>query len=146
MPSSNAVSFSLALTNQKSANDDGHSALRARIHAELDRAERPDLSREDMARRLNLSTRSLSRHLQEEGCCWRELLSDYRIQRARHLLGVSSDSLEQIAERVGYAGASALSNAFQRRFGLSPTRFRRHASLQHLEIKKGTAIMAVPNS
>lgn len=98
--------------------------LRARIHAELDRAERTDLSRDDMARRLNLSPRSLSRHLQEEGCCWRELLSDYRIARARQLLGESPLSVEQIAEHVGYASASALSNAFQRSFGLSPTRFR----------------------
>lgn len=125
MPSPNAVSFCLAYANQKPANDDdGHCTLQARIHAELDRAERPDLSRDDMARRLNLSSRSLSRHLQEEGCCWRELLADYRIQRARKLLWESNGSLEQIAERVGYAGASALSNAFQRRFGLSPTRFR----------------------
>lgn len=128
MPSPNAVSYCLALANQKPANDDdGQNALRARIHAELDSAERPDLTRDDMAKRLNVSTRSLSRHLQEEGCCWRDLLSDYRIQRARHLLATGSDSLEQIAERVGYAGASALSNAFQRRYGQSPSRFR----LQH---------------
>jgi AraC-like DNA-binding protein len=146
MPSPNAVSYCVALADTTSANDDGYSAVRAKILAELDQSERLDLSRDEMARRLNVSARSLSRHLQEEGCCWRELLSDYRIQRARHLLATRTDSLDQIAECVGYAGASALSNAFQRRFGLSPSRFRRHTSLQHLEIKKGHCNQAVPNS
>lgn len=120
-----ALSCCLALTDMAPANDEnGQSALLARIRAELDQAERPDLSREDMAKRLNVSARSLSRHLQEEGCSWRELLSDYRIQQARQLLTTGTESLEQIAERAGYAGASALSNAFQRRFGLSPSRYR----------------------
>lgn len=105
------------------------SPLLARIHAELDKAECADLNRDQVAKRLNLSARSLSRHLQEEGSCWRELLSDYRVQRARHLLHGSNDSLEQIAEQVGYASASALSNAFQKHFGQSPARYRSDAHL-----------------
>lgn len=111
-----------ARTQQTPAND--QATLRARIQAELERAENLSMDRGEMAQRLNISERTLSRHLRDEGCSWRELLSEFRIQRARRLLDQTTDSLDEIADNAGYASASALTNAFQRKFGVSPARFR----------------------
>jgi AraC-like DNA-binding protein len=48
-----------------------------------------------------------------------------RMRRAAELLAQSDDKLETIAARVGYANPFAFSASFKKRFGCSPSEFRR---------------------
>ncbi len=47
-----------------------------------------------------------------------------RLERAGHLLYVTDDPAEAIAERVGYGRYETFSRAFSRRYGTSPRRYR----------------------
>jgi AraC-like DNA-binding protein len=59
------------------------------------------------------------------GCGPMEYLSRWRINLAKDALARRSDPLETIARKVGYRSAAALSNAFHRITGMSPSAFRR---------------------
>ncbi|MEO1012919.1 MAG: AraC family transcriptional regulator [Bacteroidota bacterium] len=48
-----------------------------------------------------------------------------RIEKAAQLLRFSNTSISEISEMVGYDTLSSLSAAFQKRFGLSPTAYRK---------------------
>jgi AraC-like DNA-binding protein len=93
-----------------------------RVNALLAQDHRMD--RVQVARQLNMSPRSLSRHLQEAGTCWRAVLARFRVSRACQLLQETDAPLERIAEGAGYSGASALASAFQQHLNQSPARFR----------------------
>jgi len=63
--------------------------------------------------------------------CLRELgrspmqhLTSLRIERAQHLLTVTSDKVEEIARQVGFENASVFSRAFKRWVGRSPKAYR----------------------
>ncbi|WP_175409899.1 AraC family transcriptional regulator [Streptomyces sp. TRM64462] len=82
---------------------------------------RPD----DLARALNMSTRSLRRALHENGTSWRDLLD-----QARHRLAVrgvtrSDQSLAEIARRLGYSDTSSFVRAFHRWESMPPGRYAR---------------------
>jgi AraC-like DNA-binding protein len=53
-------------------------------------------------------------------------LTRVRVQRAMDLLRSSSDSVERIAEAVGYNDSFVFSKAFKRVQGVSPKEFRKH--------------------
>jgi AraC-like DNA-binding protein len=49
-----------------------------------------------------------------------------RLEKARRLIGNSSDSLQTIADRLGFASPYHLSAAFKKHYGQSPDHWRRH--------------------
>jgi AraC-like DNA-binding protein len=53
-------------------------------------------------------------------------LRTLRLQSAMRLLGSTEQTLEQVAQAVGYQDAFSFSKAFKREVGLSPREFRRH--------------------
>jgi transcriptional regulator GlxA family with amidase domain len=59
------------------------------------------------------------------GCGPMEYLTRWRISLAQDALARRSEPLEIIARKVGYRSAAALSNAFHRVTGTSPSAFRR---------------------
>lgn len=98
--------------------------LREQIKQLLEDIGYEDMGREQMANRLNVSSRTLSRYLKSEGTTWRNLYTQLRMEKARKVLTNSNKSIELIAESVGFASASAFSNAFSRENGQSPWEFR----------------------
>lgn len=54
-----------------------------------------------------------------------QYLLEQRLRRARHYLE-QGRALSQISDRCGFSSQSALTNAFKRRYGTTPARFRRH--------------------
>jgi AraC-like DNA-binding protein len=81
---------------------------------------------EDVARELNVSVRTLRRQLAEEGTSFRELSAEVSRLLAEELLG-SGLSVEEVAHRLGYSGASAFTHAFRRWHGVTPGQFARSA-------------------
>jgi AraC family transcriptional regulator, regulatory protein of adaptative response / methylphosphotriester-DNA alkyltransferase methyltransferase len=86
----------------------------------------PDLSLEQVARRIATSSRQLQRVFAElAGTTFRAELNAVRMQHAAELLQTSALPVGAIARRVGHRQPAHFANAFRRHHGLSPTAFRR---------------------
>ena len=83
------------------------------------------LSRDDAAKALNMSSRTLSRYLLNESTTWRELVANIRIESAKQLLSTEELPIEMVAEQVGFGSSSAFSLAFKRATGTTPRDFRK---------------------
>ena len=80
----------------------------------------------DLARRVNMSTRTLTRHFNAvTGTTPLQWLMTQRIQQAQELLETSSDSIEQIAAQTGMGTAATLRRHFSRAVGVPPDTYRR---------------------
>ncbi|NKI18703.1 helix-turn-helix transcriptional regulator [Spongiibacter sp. KMU-166] len=78
---------------------------------------------EQVAKKLEMSTRSLRRKLQQEGTSYQDLLQEVRLGLAKQYLR-DKLSVEQIAELLGYSETSAFSRAFKGWTGKAPQEFR----------------------
>lgn len=79
---------------------------------------------EHLARRLGMSVRSLQRRLEERGVSVQALLDEARTAAALELLADERLSIDEIAERVGYASARSFRRAFKRWTGETPAAAR----------------------
>jgi AraC-like DNA-binding protein len=77
-----------------------------------------------IASRLGLSERSLSRHLAAEGTSYRRLIDQNRYRTAREWLRHSTLPVATIAARLGYNDPANFNRAFRRWAGISPGAFR----------------------
>ncbi len=73
------------------------------------------------AHHLDMSERTLKRHLQAEGVCFRQLLERVRKDNAERLLNQGTMAISEIAERLGFSDASTFSQAFKRWTGKAPS-------------------------
>jgi AraC-like DNA-binding protein len=100
------------------------------VRNELLRDPRRIPTQEEFARRLHVSVRTLRRQLGEEGTSFRALVEDTRQGLAEELLGTERLTIEQVADRVGYAEASSFIHAFTRWNGVAPGRWARERAAQ----------------
>lgn len=80
--------------------------------------------RGDLARKLNLSERTLQRRLAEEGYSYQQLLSDTRRQLAEQHLREGRLPAAEIALLLGYSEPSVFFRAFRQWSGLTPGEYR----------------------
>lgn len=78
-----------------------------------------------VARDLNMSTRTLRRHLDAVGTSYRALLDEVRRTLAEEMLTATPLSVRDVAIRLGYAEASTFIYAFKRWTGTTPASYRR---------------------
>ncbi|NEX64053.1 AraC family transcriptional regulator [Noviherbaspirillum galbum] len=90
--------------------------------------------REDVARRLMTSERTLQRRLFEEGTNFTRLVDDTRRALAQRHLGSGQLSLKRLSFQLGFSDPSAFCRACKRWFGLSPKQ------LQHVGRPTGTQL------
>lgn len=84
---------------------------------------------ETIAQRLNLSLRTLHRHLQEEGAALQPLKDEARSHKAKELLNRTTWPIKQIAQAVGFQNEKSFSRAFKQWTHSSPQEFRQqHAT------------------
>lgn len=76
-------------------------------------------SLEQLAHTLNLSPRTLDRHLKAEGAGFRQLATDVTVDKARELLA-QGRSVTSVAHELGYTDASNFARAFRKATGASP--------------------------
>lgn len=79
----------------------------------------------DLARRLHVSTRSLHRHLHEEGASLQSLKDDVRRERAIELLCRTERRVKQVALEVGFESEKSFARAFKEWTGHTPRAYRR---------------------
>ena len=90
----------------------------------LDLALPEQLSLEELASRLQISTRSLQRQLAQQQTSYSRLLEEVRKNRAISLLCHSRYSAQEVGLRLGYQDAPSFQRAFRHWFGLPPGEFR----------------------
>jgi AraC-like DNA-binding protein len=81
-------------------------------------------SLDQMAALEHVSSRTLIRHLQDEGVTYQRLLDSVREELACWLLLQTDLSVETIADRLGYQDTSNFSRTFRRWLGVTPRAFR----------------------
>jgi AraC-like DNA-binding protein len=98
-----------------------------RVRTALTAVLRDGASRRAVAARLDMSTRSLSRYLQQEGLDFSTLQEEVRSQRSIYYLTGTTLDVKAIAEHLGYATAASFVRAFTRWHGKTPGRYRQRA-------------------
>jgi AraC-like DNA-binding protein len=99
-----------------------------RVRHELLKDPRRMPSQDQVAATLHMSVRTLRRQLAYEGTTFRALVEETRQLLAEELLATGHLTIEEIADRVGYAEASSFVHAFKRWKGTPPRRYARAAS------------------
>ena len=80
--------------------------------------------REDVAKRLMMSERTLQRRLAEEGTNFTKLVDDTRREIAQRYLRNGQLSLKKLSFQLGFSDPSAFCRACKRWFGRSPTQLQ----------------------
>jgi transcriptional regulator GlxA family with amidase domain len=94
-----------------------------------------DLTVEALAARVCLSPRQFSRRFRDVfGTTPAERVDALRLDAARDHLAASDASVQRIAAALGFRSDDVFRRAFGRRFGLSPTDYRRRFSSAHVHL------------
>jgi AraC-like DNA-binding protein len=87
-----------------------------------------DTGMDEVARGLAMSPRTLRRRLTEAGTSYRALVDEVRTSLAEELLATGGLSVEDVANRLGYAESSSFICAFKRWKGITPAAYIRRFS------------------
>lgn len=82
-------------------------------------------SMELVADRLDLTPRTLRRHLKEQGTNFQTILDEVRRDLALELLKETRLTVDEIAEKLNYADTANFRNAFKRWVGMPPGQYRK---------------------
>jgi AraC-like DNA-binding protein len=82
------------------------------------------LHAEGLARALNVSLRTLHRHLRLEGASVQALKDEVRSHRAQDLLRRTRQPVKQIAHQLGYRSEKSFARAFRQWTGATPSDWR----------------------
>jgi AraC-like DNA-binding protein len=94
------------------------------IYKALDDGPTNNLNLQNMAKQLNMSVSTLQRRLKELNTTYQHIKSQVRIKQAKALLRHSKQSLESIADAMGYSDASNFSKSFKSQTGCTPNVYR----------------------
>lgn len=83
-----------------------------------------EVNSDRVAAKMHMSKRSLQRHLQDEGTSFQQILDTTRADLARHYLGHTTTTLDEISYLLGYTSPASFYRAFQGWFGTTPKNFR----------------------
>lgn len=82
------------------------------------------LTLEDIARRMNISARTIDRNLKKEELQFRDLSQQVRFERASELLLQPGATVSGVAEQLGFSDAANFTRAFRRHAGVAPSDFK----------------------
>ena len=86
--------------------------------------ENPRRTLDAVARELKVSTRTLQRACLDADTTFRDEVASARFAFSEQLLRATTDKIDAIARRAGYASSAAFSRRFQQVHGVTPTQFR----------------------
>ena len=84
-----------------------------------------EATRDSIAKRLNVSPRTMQRRLDEHGVTFADLLDEVRAELAKNKLIGSDLSLAEIGFLLGFSEQSSFTRAFKRWTGKTPLEYRR---------------------
>ena len=104
------------------------SDVTTRVRAKLiERLPEGDISEEEIALALNLSSRSLQRKLKAQGVSFKHLLDDTRKELGLQYVRNPHHSLIEIAFLLGFAEPGNFTRAFKRWYGVPPSQYRQES-------------------
>jgi AraC-like DNA-binding protein len=86
------------------------------------------LTLDEIATRIDVSTRTIDRHLVKEKLQFRALSQEVFLERARGLLAEPGSTVGEVAHSLGFAEAAGFTRAFRKATGVSPAAFKRQGS------------------
>ena len=92
-------------------------------------------TRDDVAGKMGISSRTLQRRLQDEGQTFHEILDDVRLNLASRYLGNEKISLSDVAHLLGFSDQSSFTRAAHRWFNDSPSRIRTKLTARNTSTK-----------
>lgn len=95
------------------------------INALVNRVGHSSLDVANIARDLNLSKRTLQRHLKNQGTNFSEIRDQVRKHYAVDMLLIQNKRIDDIYTALDFSDRTSLTNAFRRWMGLSPSAFRK---------------------
>lgn len=98
--------------------------VRRRLQQAVDAEARSDMSLEQVAGQLHLTSQTLRRRLREEGNSFQEIKDAVRCALAIHFLMHEQLPAQDIADKMGFSEASVFYKAFKRWTGLSPGAYK----------------------
>ena len=99
---------------------------------------RPEPRREQIARALRISDRTLQRRLRAEGVSFQRLLDETRRELAQQYLRQPQQSLKRVADRLGFEDPSNFYRACKRWFGVSPACYRGRFAPAGVSVNRST--------
>lgn len=117
-----AVTVAEAMCRDLAATRRTRGPVSSRVRVEIAGRLTQGASMSSVAAGLGVSSRTLRRHLSDEGTSFQRLLDDVRLELARRMLATGLLSVEDVALRLGYAEASSFIHAFRRLTGDTPHR------------------------
>ncbi|MFV0416919.1 MAG: helix-turn-helix domain-containing protein [Chthoniobacterales bacterium] len=113
---------------------DQHRHLDARVRHAIDvlaKASQEEISVPDLAKVCGMSVSRLAHLFREQtGMAPRQYLEEVRLQRAMQLLRSGGMRVGEVADECGFASAFYFSNRFRRKFGQSPSAYRKEVELK----------------
>lgn len=82
-------------------------------------------SRDEVCRRIGISSRHLHRRLQRHDSSYQQILDQVRAEQAPARLAEPGIDLQQLATELGFSGVKSFSRWFAARFGTTPADYRR---------------------
>ena len=98
--------------------------LVADIHRQLANQPGRVPNMDEIARGLNIGTRTLRRRLKDEDTSYQEVVLEFRVAMAKRYLGETSLPANEVAMLVGYSDPANLYRTFQRETGQTPMQYR----------------------
>lgn len=83
---------------------------------------------DEVADRLNLSVRTLTRRLHDEGTSFREIQCEARLEMAKRQLRESVVPIKVVSANAGFSNLSAFSRAFRKYAGVTPSEYREQSA------------------
>ncbi|WP_322976368.1 AraC family transcriptional regulator [Acinetobacter pittii] len=79
----------------------------------------------EIAKRLNMSERTIKRHLQAQGTSFLQILNEIRFKEAKKLLAKEQYNIQDIANLIGYEESTNFVRAFKKYSGITPHQYRK---------------------
>jgi AraC-like DNA-binding protein len=102
-----------------------HTSITDKIRHELSFGQCDYPTLEQLARRINLSPRTIRRHLTTEATSYKDILSDLRRLQALEMIQSTDLPMEKIALKLGYSDVANFYHAFKGWTGSTPGSFRK---------------------
>lgn len=81
-------------------------------------------SQEEVAKQLNMTSRTMARYLQKHDTTFQEIIDKQREDMAIQYLQTTTWSIDEIADMLGYSSAANFGRAFKKWTGLPPSEYR----------------------
>lgn len=130
--------YRATVTNSNSRRNNPLVLLRQHICRQLPQVPRLN----EMASKLNISSRSLQRYLQASNTSFRQLVNECRHQLAQQYLQENTYNIQEIANQLGFEEQSSFQKAFKSWQGCPPGVYRQRSSTANSRSHPGQTLVS----